>query len=156
MAKDVKKVDELIEEIESLDNELYCKNIVDKAERELDKLNGTTNEKVELLRTRVEKVTASYGDNIANSSQMHSREDALLLLAEMSKSISNCSEMLKTLYNNIPAESKEFKIYFYKKYILRNIVDKHEKNVILTNKFNLTKQRINQIVKKVEKKLKKS
>lgn len=116
---------------------------IKEADSIIDEMNGATYEKAELLRTKLEKCTSSFSNvRVDGSLKFHSREDALLLLASTTALLDDSQERLKEIYKRI--ENRDVRIYFDKVYF-------HMSNADLIIKYNLTKQQINRIVKKVKK-----
>ncbi len=113
------------------------------ADKVIDEMNNVTYEKVEMMRTKLEKCTSSITEvSVQGSHKIHSREDALLLLAEMSQILDESQRKLREIYNK--TEDRNLKIYFDKKYF--NLTNKQ-----LEYKWGLTKRQINRICKKIEK-----
>ena len=114
------------------------------ADRIIEEMNNVTYEKVEMIRTKVEKCTSSITEiNVQGSHKLHSREDALLLLAEMSQILDESQKKLREIYNK--TKDRNLKIYFDKKYF--NVT-----NAQLEYKYGITKRQIQRICKKIEKK----
>lgn len=123
---------------------------IKEADNVINELNGVTYEKAEMLRARLEKCTSSVSDlQVQSSHKTHSREDALLLLAETTSLLDNAQESLKGIYKRI--EDRDLRIYFDKNYML-NGYSANEKNRILEEKYGIGKNRINKICRKIEKK----
>ena len=117
---------------------------ITEADKIIDDLNNVNYEKIEILKTKLEKTTSSFSDNRVDGGQrLHSREDALLLYAEMTKQIDNAEYKLKDIYNKIPKENRNLRIYFDKVYFKLS-------NAKLQLKYGLTKQQINRIIKKIK------
>ena len=113
------------------------------ADKVIDEMNNVTYEKVEMMRTKLEKCTSSITEvSVQGSHKIHSREDALLLLAEMSQILDESQRKLREIYNK--TEDRNLKIYFDKKYF--NLTNKQ-----LEYKWGLTKRQIKIICKKIEK-----
>lgn len=118
---------------------------IKKADEIISEMNNVTYEKAEMLRTNLEKCTSSVTDvSVQGSHRLHTREDALLLLAEMTSMLDESKEKLNNIYNKIPKEDRNLRIYFDKVYFKMS-------NAKLQIKYNLTKQQINRIVKKIKK-----
>lgn len=116
---------------------------IEKADKIINEMNHVTYEKVEMMRTKLEKCTSSMTDiSVQGSHRMHSREDALLLLAEMSQILDESQKKLREIYNK--AEDRNLKIYFDKKYF--NLT-----NAQLELKWGIGKRQIQKICKKIEK-----
>ena len=112
------------------------------ADKIIDEMDGITNESVEILRAKLEKCTSSFSqDRVDGGIKIHSRENALLALAEMSSMLDKSEIALKEIYKNI--KDRDIKIYFDKVYF-------HMSNADLIIKYNLTKRQINKIVKKIK------
>ena len=66
---------------------------IKEADKVLKELDGASYKRAEMLRTNLEKCTSSITDvSIQGGSKLHSREDALLLLAEMTSMLDNSKE----------------------------------------------------------------
>lgn len=121
---------------------------IKEADKIIDELNNINAEQVEMLRTKLEKCTSSVTDiSVQGSHRLHSREDALLLLADMTAMLDKADEMLHRIYNKIT--DRDLKIYFDKKYFRLS-------NAQLEEKWGIGKRQINKICKKIEKKHKSS
>ncbi len=127
MIPEIKEADKLINEID--------KNNVERIESLYTQLTGTT--------SKVKDIT------IQSTPKIHSREDALLLLAEMTKDYSEANDKLRKLYHSI--EDRDLKIYIEKNYLM-NGYSAQERNRILEVKWGIGKNRINKICRKIEKK----
>ena len=115
---------------------------IKKADEIISEMNNLTYEKAEMLRTNLEKCTSSVTDiSVQGSHRLHTREDALLLLAEMTSMLDDAKNKLYKIYKNI--DDRDLRIYFDKVYFKLN-------NAQLQLKYNLTKSQINRIVKKVK------
>lgn len=118
---------------------------IKEADKIIEELNNINTEQVEMLRTKLTNCTSSVSDvSVQSSHKSHSREDALLLLAEMTSTLDKANELLYKLYNKIPLEKRNLRIYFDKVYFKMN-------NAQLQLKYGLTKQQINRIIKKIKK-----
>lgn len=127
------------------------KDIINEAEGIIKNMNGVTDEKIEKIRTSVEKTTSSLnGVRVMGGRKLNSYEDSLLTLAEMTSIRDNAYNELRELYKRIPSENRDLRIYFEKKYLLIGYTAQ-EKNVILETKYGIGKNRINKICKKIEK-----
>ena len=121
------------------------KKIINEADKIIKNMNGVTDEKIEKIRTNVEKITSSLnGVRVMGGRKLNSYEDSLLTLAEMTSIRDNAYNELKKLYKSIPSDNRDLRIYFDKIYF-------HMNNVQLILKYNLTKQQINRIIKKIKK-----
>jgi len=119
----------------------------DKLINEIDKNDA---ERIETLYTKLTGTTSTIKDiTVQSTPKIHSREDALLLLAEMTRDYSNAKKGLQELYNSI--EDRDLKIYIEKKYLMSGYTAQ-EKNRRLEIKWGIGKNRINKICKKIEKK----
>lgn len=117
---------------------------IKEADKIIDELNNVDYEKVEMLETKLEKVTSNFSDNrVDGGRRLHSREDALLLYAEMTKQLDDAEYKLKDIYNKIPKENRNLRIYFDKVYFKLS-------NTKMQLKYGLTKQQINRIIKKIK------
>lgn len=113
------------------------------ADKIIDELNNVNYEKIEILKTKLEKTTSSFSDNRVDGGQrLHSREDALLLYAEMTKQMDDADRKMKNIYKNI--NDRDLKIYFEKRYL-------HMTNAQLELKWGIGKRQINKICKKIKK-----
>ena len=116
---------------------------ITEADKIIDELNNVNYEKIEMLKAKLEKTTSSFSDNRVDGGQrLHSREDALLLYAEMTKKMDDADRRMKNIYKNI--NDRDLKIYFEKRYL-------HMTNAQLELKWGIGKRQINKICKKVEK-----
>lgn len=116
---------------------------IKEADNVINELNGVTYEKTEMLRARLEKCTSSVSDlQVQSSHKTHSREDALLLLAETTSLLDNAQESLKGIYKRI--EDRDLRIYFDKVYF-------HLTNAQLEEKYGIGKRQIQKICKKIQK-----
>jgi len=107
-------------------------------------MNNTSEEKVEMMRTKLEKCTSSVSDiNVSGSHRLHAREEGLLLLAEMTSILDKGAEKLKDLYKKIPKEDRNLRIYFDKVYFKLS-------NKQLENKYGIGKRRINKIIEEIK------
>lgn len=119
---------------------------IKEADKIIDELNNVDYEKVKMLETKLEKVTSSFSDNrVDGGRRLHSREDALLLYAELTKQLDDAEYKLKDIYNKIPKENRNLRIYFDKVYFKLS-------NAKLQLKYNLSKSQINKIIKKIKEK----
>lgn len=119
---------------------------IKEADKIIDELNNVDYEKVEMLETKLEKVTSSFSDNrVDGGRRLHSREDALLLYAELTKQLDDAEYKLKDIYNKIPKENRNLRIYFDKVYFKLG-------NAKMQLKYNLSKSQINKIIKKIKEK----
>ena len=116
---------------------------IKEADKIISELNNVNYEKIEILKTKLEKTTSSFSDNRVDGGQrLHSREDALLLYAEMTKQMDDADREMKNIYKNI--NDRDLKIYFEKRYL-------HMTNAQLELKWGIGKRQINKICKKIEK-----
>lgn len=116
---------------------------IKEADKIIDEMNNVTYEKAEMLRTKLEKCTSSVTDiSVQSSYKTHSREDALLLLAEMSSILDDSTQKLKDIYKKI--DNRDLRIYFDKVYFKLS-------NAQLELKWGIGKRQINKICKKIEK-----
>lgn len=123
------------------------KNKIKEADKIISEMNDISEEKIEVMRTKLEKCTSSVSDiNINGSHRLHAREEGLLLLAEMTSILDKGTEKLKDLYKKIPDEDRNLRIYFDKIYFKVG-------NQELIRKYDLTKQHINRIIKEIRKNL---
>lgn len=118
---------------------------IKEADKIIDELNNINAEQVEMLRTKLTNCTSNISDiSVQGGRRLHTREDALLLLADMTSTVDKANELLYKLYNKIPLEKRNLRIYFDKVYFKMN-------NAQLQLKYGLTKQQINRIIKKIKK-----
>ena len=116
---------------------------ITEADKIIDELNNVSYEKIEMLKTKLEKTTSSFSDNRVDGGQkLHSREDALLLYAEMTKQMDDAEYKLRDIYKRI--KDRDLRIYFDKVYF-------HLTNANLEIKYGLTRRQIQRIIKKVKK-----
>lgn len=116
---------------------------IKEADKIISELNNVNYEKIETLKTKLEKTTSTFSDNRVDGGQrLHSREDALLLYAEMTKQMDDADRRMKNIYKNI--NDRDLKIYFEKRYL-------HMTNAQLELKWGIGKRQINKICRKVEK-----
>ena len=114
------------------------------ADKIIDELNNVDYERVKMLETKLEKVTSDFSDNrVDGGRRLHSREDALLLYAELTKQLDDADKKMKEIYKNI--KDRDLKIYFEKRYL-------HMTNAQLELKWGIGKRQINKICKKIKKK----
>ena len=120
---------------------------IKEADKIIDELDDNVDyEKIEMLKNNLEKVTSTFSDNrVDGSRHLHSREDALLLYAELTKQLDDAEYKLKDIYNKIPKENRNLKIYFDKVYFKLS-------NAKLQLKYGLSKSQINKIIKKIKEK----
>lgn len=118
---------------------------IKEADKIINELNdkGFSNEKIEMTRVKLENTVGSISDVVVQGGQrLKSREDALLLLAEMTKNVDDSEKQLKNIYKSI--KERNAKIYFEKKYL-------HMTNAQLEVKWGIGKRQINKICKKIKK-----
>lgn len=116
---------------------------IKEADKIIDELNNVDYEKVEMLETKLEKVTSNFSDNrVDGGRRLHSREDALLLYAEMTKQMGDAEYKLRDIYKSI--KNRDLRIYFDRVYF-------HLTNANLEIKYGLTRRQIQRIIKKVKK-----
>lgn len=120
---------------------------IKEADKIIDELDDNVDyEKIEMLKNNLEKVTSTFSDNrVDGGRRLHSREDALLLYAELTKQLDDAEYKLKDIYNKIPKENRNLKIYFDKVYFKLS-------NAKLQLKYGLSKSQINKIIKKIKEK----
>ncbi len=117
---------------------------IKEADKIIEELDNVTYEKVEMIRTKLEKCTSSFSDiRVQGHGSGKAREDALLMLAEMTSILDKGMNELKNLYKRIPKEDRNLRIYFDKVYFRMS-----NKDLII--KYDLTKQQINRIIKKIK------
>ena len=116
---------------------------IKEADKIIEEMNNITSESVEMLRTKLEKCTSSVTDiSVQGGRRLHTREDALLLLADMTSMLDKADEMLHRIYNKLT--NRDLKIYFDKKYFRLS-------NAQLEEKWGIGKRQIQKICKKIEK-----
>lgn len=114
--------------------------IIKEADKIMNELNdeGFSNEKIEMTRVKLENTVGSISDVVVQGGQkLKSREDALLLLAEMTKG----SDEIRRIYSKIPRKFRNLRLYFDKVYF--NVTNKD-----LEVKYGIGTRRIQKIVKK--------
>lgn len=117
---------------------------ITEADKIIDEMNNATDEQVEMLETQAEKVTSTVSDiSVQGSRKTHSREDIYILLAEMRAINKEGKDKLDKIYNSIPLENRDLRIYFDKVYY-------HMSNTNLELKYGLTRRQIQRIIKKVK------
>lgn len=117
---------------------------ITEADKIIDEMNNATDEQVEILETQAEKVTSMVSDiSVQGSRKTHSREDVYILLAEMRAINKEGKDKLDKIYNSIPSENRDLRIYFDKVYY-------HMSNTNLEIKYGLTGRQIQRIIKKVK------
>ena len=120
---------------------------IKEADKVIEEMNNVTYEKAEMLRTKLEKCTSNVSEiSVQGGRKLHSREDALLLLAEATKILDDGKKKLKEIYSRLDRNGK---IYFDKKYY-------HLSNAQLELKWGIGKRQINKICEKIEKNYKSS
>lgn len=116
---------------------------IKEADKVIEEMNNVTYEKAEMLRTKLEKCTSNVSEiSVQGGRKLHSREDALLLLAETTKLLDETDGRLKDIYSKI--KDRDLRIYFDKKYFKLS-------NAQLEVKYNIGKRQIQKICKKIEK-----
>ena len=119
---------------------------IKEADRLINEIDKNNVERIEGLYTKLTKTTTNINKDVVQSTpKTHSREDALLLLAEMTKEYSEAKKKLRELYNN--TEDRDLKIYLDKYYLLSGSA--YEVNRALEIKYGLTKRQINRICKSI-------
>ena len=117
---------------------------ITEADKIIDEMNNATDEQIEMLETQAEKVTSIVSDiSVQGSRKTHSREEVYILLAEMRIINKEGKDKLDKIYNSIPSENRDLKIYFDKIYY-------HMSNTNLEIKYGLTRRQIQRIIKKVK------
>lgn len=116
---------------------------IKEADKIIEEMNNITSESVELLRTKLTNCTSNISDiSVQGGRKLHTREDALLLLADMTSMLDRVDEMIHRIYNKIT--DRDLKIYFDKKYFRLS-------NAQLETKWGIGKRQIQKICKKIEK-----
>lgn len=113
---------------------------IKEADKIISELNqkGFTPEKIEMTRVKLENTVASISDVVVQGGQkLKSREDALLLLAEMTKA----DDEIRKIYSKIPRKFRDLRLYFDKVYF--KVANKD-----LEVKYGIGTRRIQKIVKK--------
>ena len=117
---------------------------ITEADKIIDEMNNATDEQIEMLETQAEKVTSTVSDiSVQGSRKTHSREEVYILLAEMRIINKEGKDKLDKIYNSIPSENRDLRIYFDKIYY-------HMSNTNLEIKYGLTRRQIQRIIKKVK------
>ena len=116
---------------------------IKEADKIIDELNNINAEQVEMLRTKLTNCTSNISDmSVQGGRRLHTREEALLLLAEMDLMLDNSKERIDDIYKKI--KDRNLKIYFDKVYYKMN-------NAQLEAKWGISKRHINRICKKINK-----
>lgn len=118
--------------------------LIDELEKIINEYRGVNVEKIENLYTQATKVTSKELSDVSVQStpKMHSREDILIMLAELSKDYDECNRKLKEIYFKV--KDRDLKIYMEKKYFQIS-------NAKLEEKWGITRRQVQRIVKKIEK-----
>ena len=119
--------------------------IIGELEEITKRYKGVNVEKIESLYTQATKTTSKGLSNVSvqTTPKMHSREEILIMLAELSKDYDECKRKLKEIYHKVI--DRDLKIYMEKKYF-------HFSNAKLEEKWGIGKRQIQKICKKIEKK----
>lgn len=114
-------------------------------------------EKIERLFTKATKVTSNFKNIVVQGGkQGNSKENLWLKFIESTKSRDKLNKFYKSLIKTNNKFERNIKIYIEKKFIYANKgYDNTEINEILTMKYDMTKQGINKIIRKIDKKLRK-
>lgn len=115
---------------------------IKEADKLIDEINNTNWEKAHMLYAKATRVTSSFKrDNVQSSVPIHSREDVLLELAEITRNYELTKKKIKELYNRL--EDRNLKIYFDRKFFHLSLND-------LELKYGIGKRQIQRIIKKIE------
>lgn len=118
--------------------------IIDELEDITREYKGVNVEKIENLYLQATRVTSKGLSNVSVQSTPRNatREDILIMLAELSKDFDECKRKLKEIY--LKVIDRDLKIYIEKRYF-------HFSNAKLEEKWGISKRQINRICKKIEK-----
>lgn len=118
--------------------------IIDELEDITREYKGVNVEKIENLYLQATRVTSKGLSNVSVQSTPRNatREDILIMLAELSKDFDECKRKLREIYQKVI--DRDLKIYIEKKYF-------HFSNAKLEEKWGISKRQINRICKKIEK-----
>lgn len=118
--------------------------IIDELEDITNDYKGVNVEKIESLYLQATRVTSKGLSNVSVQSTPRNatREDILIMLAELSKDFDECNRKLKEIYHKVI--DRDLKIYIEKKYF-------HLSNAKLEEKWGITRRQIQRICKKIEK-----
>ena len=120
----------------------------DKIKDELEDITndykGVNVEKIENLYLQATRVTSKGLSNVSvqTTPRNATREDILIMLAELSKNYDECNRKLKEIYHKVI--DRDLKIYIEKKYF-------HLSNAKLEEKWGIGRRQIQKICKKIEK-----
>ena len=118
--------------------------IIDELEDITNDYKGVNVEKIENLYLQATRVTSKGLSNVSvqTTPRNATREDILIMLAELSKDFDECNRKLKEIYHKVI--DRDLKIYIEKKYF-------HLSNAKLEEKWGITRRQIQRICKKIEK-----
>lgn len=118
--------------------------LIDELEEITKEYKGVDKEKIESLYLQATRTTSKGLSNVSVQStpKMHSREDILIMLAELSKDYDECQRKLKEIYHKV--NERNLKIYIEKKYF-------NFSNDQLELKWGIGKRQINKICRKIAK-----
>lgn len=133
---ETKEVDNKIDEIDELFRE--HEKIIDKIERAYSRATKTTSKPLNDI-------------SVQSTPRISDRDTVLLQLAELIDELGGTKEKILEVYNKI--QDRDKRIYIDKKILLKH-KPKRDQNIILGQKYGLTKQGINKIIRKIEKKQK--
>jgi len=118
--------------------------IIDELEDITNDYKGVNVEKIENLYLQATRVTSKGLSNVSvqTTPRNATREDILIMLAELSKNYDECNRKLKEIYHKVI--DRDLKIYIEKKYF-------HLSNAKLEKKWGIGRRQIQKICKKIEK-----
>jgi len=118
--------------------------IIDELEDITNDYKGVNVEKIENLYLQATRVTSKGLSNVSvqTTPRNATREDILIMLAELSKNYDECNRKLKEIYHKVI--DRDLKIYIEKKYF-------HLSNAKLEEKWGIGRRQIQKICKKIEK-----
>lgn len=118
--------------------------LIDELEEITKEYKGVNKEKIESLYLQATRVTSKGLSNVSVQSTPRNatREDILIMLAELSKDYDECQRKLKEIYHKV--HERNLKIYIEKKYF-------NFSNDQLELKWGIGKRQINKICKKIQK-----
>ena len=118
--------------------------IIDELEDITNDYKGVNVEKIENLYLQATRVTSKGLSNVSvqTTPRNATREDILIMLAELSKNYDECNRKLKEIYHKVT--ERDLKIYIEKKYF-------HLSNAKLEEKWGIGRRQIQKICKKIEK-----
>lgn len=138
MNSKIKEADNTIDEIDELFKE--HEKIINKIERAYTRATKTTSGPINDI-------------SVQSAPKISDRDTVLLQLAELIDELGGKKDKILDIYNKI--QDRDKRIYIDKKILLKH-KSKKEQNTIISAKYEgITKRRINQICKEIEKNIKK-